>query len=134
MINPQIVIISLGTNESVKKWDAVAFENEVRLFVDRIRTNYPATKLILVLPNENYLKVNGTYVYNSRIDSVHSVLMTVAMDLKLLTYDQQQAMGGKGCMLKWYKEGLVNEDHIHYLRKGYQKQGLLLFEFLIENI
>jgi hypothetical protein len=134
MINPQIVIISLGTNESVKKWDAVAFENEVRLFVDRIRTNYPATKLILVLPNENYLKVNGTYVYNSRIDSVHSVLLTVAMDLKLLTYDQQQAMGGTGCMLKWYKEGLVNEDHIHFLRKGYQKQGLLLFEFLIENI
>lgn len=134
LLNPDMVVVSLGTNESVKKWDAVAFENDVRIFVNRIKTNYPASKIVLVLPNENYLKVNGTYIYNSRIDSVHLVLLTVAKELKLLTFDQQQAMGGKGCMLQWHKQGLVNEDHIHFLRKGYQKQGLLLFEYLIENI
>ncbi len=134
LISPDMVVVSLGTNESVKKWDATAFENDIRIFVERIKTNYPSSKIVLVLPNENYLKINGTYIYNSRIDSVHFVLLKVAKDLNLLTYDQQEAMGGRGCMLQWYKQGLVNEDHIHFLRKGYQKQGLLLFEFLIDNI
>jgi hypothetical protein len=31
-------------------------------------------------------------------------------------------------MLTWQKEGLVNKDHIHFLRAGYWKQGALLYE------
>jgi hypothetical protein len=31
-------------------------------------------------------------------------------------------------MLKWMEEGLVNPDHIHYRRAGYNRQGVLLFE------
>ena len=41
-------------------------------------------------------------------------------------------MGGKGCMLIWETKGLVNKDHIHFLKKGYQEQGHLLFKFLNE--
>jgi lysophospholipase L1-like esterase len=126
LLLPDMVVVSLGTNESVKKWDPIAFEKEVRTFIDRIRANSSASKIVLVLPNENYIKVNGSYTYNTRIDAVHAVLLKVAKEQELLTYDQQQAMGGKGCMLQWKQQGLVNDDHIHFLRKGYQKQGVLL--------
>ncbi|MFM7005928.1 MAG: GDSL-type esterase/lipase family protein [Flavobacteriales bacterium] len=134
LIKPNMVVISLGTNESVKKWDALSFEKEVQVFVQRIRTNIPNAQIVLVLPNENYLKVDGAYVYNAKIDSVHQVLKAVSKGQNLLVYDQQEAMGGRGCMLEWHKQGLVNEDHIHFLRKGYQKQGLLLAQFLRQNI
>jgi hypothetical protein len=40
-------------------------------------------------------------------------------------------MGGKGSLLEWLKQGLVNADHVHLLRKGYQKQGELLAAFLL---
>jgi len=131
---PDMVVVSLGTNESVKKWDSIAFEKEVRTFIDRIRANTSASKIVLVLPNENYLKVNGSYIYNTRIDAVHAVLLKVASEQELLIYDQQQAMGGKGCMLLWKQQGLVNDDHIHFLRKGYQKQGLLLANYLKQHL
>lgn len=134
LIKPNMVVVSLGTNESVKKWDALSFEKEVRYFTERIKNNLPSAQVVLVLPNENYLKVNGAYVYNAKIDSVHQVLIKVAKDLNLLVYNQQEAMGGRGCMLEWQKLGLVNEDHIHFLRKGYQKQGVLLAAFLKQNI
>jgi lysophospholipase L1-like esterase len=130
LLLPDMVVVSLGTNESVKKWDPIAFEKEVRTFIDRIRANNSASKIVLVLPNENYIKVNGSYTYNTRIDAVHAVLLKVAKEQELLTYDQQQAMGGKGCMLQWKQQGLVNDDHIHFLRKGYQKQGVLLANYL----
>ena len=134
LLLPDMVVVSLGTNESVKKWDSIAFEKEVRTFIDRIRTNTSAAKIVLVLPNENYIKVNGSYVYNTRIDAVHAVLLKVASEQELLTYDQQQAMGGKGCMLQWKQQGLVNDDHIHFLRKGYQKQGFLLANYLKQQL
>lgn len=134
LLLPDIVVVSLGTNESVKKWDSIAFEKEVRTFIDRIRANTSASKIVLVLPNENYIKVNGIYTYNTRIDAVHAVLLKVASEQELLTYDQQQAMGGKGCMLQWKQQGLVNDDHIHFLRKGYQKQGFLLANYLKQHL
>ena len=134
LLLPDMVVVSLGTNESVKKWDSIAFEKEVRTFIDRIRANTSASKIVLVLPNENYIKVNGIYTYNTRIDAVHAVLLKVASEQELLTYDQQQAMGGKGCMLQWKQQGLVNDDHIHFLRKGYQKQGFLLANYLKQHL
>jgi hypothetical protein len=130
ILRPDLVIVSLGTNESVKKWDSLAFQKEVNFMLDRIIQTLPKAKIVLVLPNENYLKVNGTFVYNSRTDNVRSVLEYIATARQLQCYDQQKAMGGKGCMLEWQKQGLVNEDHIHFLRKGYHKQGLLLASFL----
>ena len=134
LLLPDMVIVSLGTNESVKKWDSIAFEKEVRTFIDRIRANTSASKIVLILPNENYIKVNGIYTYNTRIDAVHAVLLKVASEQELFIYNQQQAMGGKGCMLQWKQQGLVNDDHIHFLRKGYQKQGFLLANYLKQHL
>lgn len=134
LLQPQLVVVSLGTNESVKKWDPLSFQKEVNVFIDRIKTSSPKARILLVLPNENYLKVNGVYTYNNRVDSVRLVLTTIAKERQIAIYDQQEAMGGKGCMLVWSQQGLVNEDHIHFLRKGYQKQGLLLANYIKEYL
>ena len=57
---------------------------------------------------------------------------TFVLEQDLLIYDQHIAMGGKGSMLEWEKRNLVNKDHIHFLRKGYQEQGELLYLKLAE--
>ena len=75
---------------------------------------------------------NNIWIYNERIDYIRSSLSSFANDKNIIIYDQQKAMGGKGCMLIWETKGLVNKDHIHFLKKGYQEQGHLLFKFLNE--
>lgn len=131
LIRPDFLLISLGTNESYRNWNASYFNKEVNLCLDRIAETSPTTQVILVLPNENYKKINGKYVYNASLDSVRNGLKNIAMQRQLTTYDQLEAMGGKGSMLEWLKQGLVNADHVHLLRKGYQKQGELLAAFLL---
>jgi lysophospholipase L1-like esterase len=121
----------LGTNESYRNWNASYFNKEVNLCLDRITEASPTTEVILVLPNENYKKINGKYVYNAAVDSVRNSLKNIAAQRQLTTYDQLEAMGGKGSLLEWLKQGLVNADHVHLLRKGYQKQGELLAAFLL---
>lgn len=131
MVRPDFLLISLGTNESYRNWNASYFNKEVNLCLDRIAEASPSTEVILVLPNENYKKINGKYVYNASLDSVRNGLKNIAEQRQLATYDQQEAMGGRGSMLEWLKQGLVNADHVHLLRKGYQKQGELLASFLL---
>jgi lysophospholipase L1-like esterase len=125
--HPDLVIISLGTNESVKKWDEAQFKKHVNAFIYSLKKELPSAKILIVLPNENYLLVNEKWTYNERIDLVRTALTTICLEQDLLIYDQHIAMGGKGSMLEWEKRNLVNKDHIHFLRKGYQEQGKLLY-------
>jgi lysophospholipase L1-like esterase len=128
--HPDLVVVSLGTNESYKKWDESEFSLSVRNFIEIIELQVPLAKILLVLPNENYNQRDKQWVYNERLDKVRNVLIEIATEKNLLVYDQQLAMGGKGCMLEWEKLQLVNKDHVHFLKKGYQKQGMLLYQHL----
>lgn len=129
---PDLVIVSLGTNESVKKWDEAQFKKNVNAFISSLKKEVPTAKILIVLPNENYLFVNEKWNYNERIDLVRTALTNICLEQDLLIYDQHIAMGGKGSMLEWEQKNLVNKDHIHFLRKGYQEQGKLLYLKLTE--
>ena len=132
LINTDLIIISLGTNESMQTWNQTKFESDVNSFLFILNSQLAFSKIILVLPNENYIMKNNIWIYNERIDYIRSSLSSFANDKNIIIYDQQKAMGGKGCMLIWETKGLVNKDHIHFLKKGYQEQGHLLFKFLNE--
>jgi lysophospholipase L1-like esterase len=111
----------------VKKWDEAQFKKHVNAFISSLKKVTPSAQILVVLPNENYLLVNEKWTYNERIDLVRTALTTICVEQDLLLHDQHQAMGGKGSMLEWEKRNLVNKDHIHFLRKGYQEQGKLLY-------
>jgi len=36
-----------------------------------------------------------------------------------------------GSVVNWYKQGYGNKDLVHFLRPGYQKQGQLLYQALL---
>ena len=70
MIRPDYLLISLGTNESYRNWNASYFNKEVNLCLDRIAEASPSTEVIFVLPNENYKKINGKYVRLDRPNQI----------------------------------------------------------------
>jgi lysophospholipase L1-like esterase len=125
-----LIIVSLGTNESFKKWNENELTQSINSFIKILKTEQPLASILIVLPNENYKQHNKEWEYNERLENVRTVLKNIALKEDLIVYDQQYAMGGKGCMLDWEKQQLVNKDHIHFLKKGYQKQGLLLYQYL----
>lgn len=129
LLSPDLVIISLGTNESFDpKYDEHKFAAEVDTFISRIRRKSPGINIILTLPSENYRVKQGIPNENKAITSVSAVIKAQAIKHNCAIWDLYAAMGGKGSMLAWNKEGLVNKDHIHFLRPGYRKQGALLFD------
>ena len=129
LLQPDLVVVSLGTNESFDSgFSESAFAAEVDSVIRSVRERLPGVDILLTLPSENYRLKSGKAQPNAVVRQVHRVLRMQAEHHGLSVWDLHEAMGGEGSMLKWMEEGLVNPDHIHYRRAGYNRQGVLLFE------
>jgi lysophospholipase L1-like esterase len=131
LFNPDLVIVSLGTNESYDpSFTEVGFRQIVDSMFTMIHSTLPKASVLITLPSENYRLKGGVASVNQRILIISGILREASIKHGFAVWDLYEAMGGEGCMLEWKKAGLVNEDHVHYLRKGYNLQGELLFEAL----
>jgi len=131
VLDPDVVVISLGTNESYDpKYNERLFQSEVDSLITKLKALNPNVEIILTLPSENYRVKNGVPIENNKLDSISAILRMQAEKHNCAIWDLKKAMGGNGSMLVWYKEGFVNKDHVHYLKKGYNRQGVLFFNAL----
>jgi hypothetical protein len=132
---PDLVIISLGTNESYDpSFTEAGFRQIVDSMFTMIHDRLPHSSVLITLPSENYRVKSGVASVNQRIPIITNILREESLKHGFAVWDLFEAMGGEGSMLEWKKAGLVNDDHIHYLRKGYNLQGELLFEALDKSL
>lgn len=132
---PDLVIISLGTNESYDpSFTEAGFRQIVDSMFTMIQERLPNASVLITLPSENYRVKNGVATVNQRIPIITNILREQCQKHGFAVWDLFEAMGGEGSLLEWKKAGLVNEDHIHYLRKGYNLQGELLFEAIDKGL
>jgi lysophospholipase L1-like esterase len=129
LFQPDMLIVSLGTNESFDPTFTVeSFRQHVDSMFTIIKNKLPQSTVLITLPSENYRVKNNVLVQNDRIVIISEILRQESVRYGFSIWDLKKAMGGEGSMLTWKKSGLVNKDHIHFLRKGYNLQGELLFE------
>ena len=65
LLRPQLLIISLGTNESFgRRFSETEFHNQVKRFLAMIRREMPQVEIILTTPPECYRR---TYVNKKRV-------------------------------------------------------------------
>ena len=135
LFNPDLVIVSLGTNESYDpSFTEAGFRQIVDSMFTMIHSTLPHSSVLITLPSENYRLKGGVASVNQRILIISGILREESLKHGFAVWDLYETMGGEGCMLEWKKAGLVNEDHVHYLRKGYNLQGELLFEALDKTL
>ncbi len=132
MINPDLIIISLGTNEAYDA-DFRKTEHEYILkdLIYQIRDVSPSAAIILVTAND-HLK-NRKYL-NPNIQDVNANILKVCKEFKLNFWDFYTIMGGEQSILEWYEKGLSGEDKLHFKRAGYEIQGELFFNALMKMI
>jgi len=135
LFKPDLVILSLGTNESYDpEFTEASFRNTVDSMFTKIHSALPNASVLITLPSENYRLKGGVASVNQRILIISGILREESLKHGFAVWDLYETMGGEGCMLEWKKAGLVNDDHVHYLRKGYNLQGELLFEALNKTL
>lgn len=129
-LEPDLIIISLGTNESFGKWSAQEFYTQMKHFMDSIRVNYGQSPVILTSPPPSLFKKQNPNPFPAEYAST---LINNSVPEGYAVFDLYQAMGGSSAMQRLTGLNLIAKDRIHYTASGYEEQGILFFESLINN-
>jgi len=159
VLHPQLVIISMGTNEATG--NPATMETYITRLINDIRRHNPKAKFLLTTPMEfqkrtsrqvaQQVKVGGgkrrkaryktvyktvtSYVANSNVEQVRQIILDYGRKHKIATWDLYAVAGGRGASSKWIAAGLMNPgDHLHQLEAGYELQGMLLADALMQAL
>ncbi|PID88679.1 MAG: hypothetical protein CSB03_00135, partial [Bacteroidia bacterium] len=130
VINPDFVIISLGTNDSyTSSFNASDFEQNMKELLRRVKTVAPDAVVLWVTPGDNYRR--RRYLNYSTEKATKSILK-VAAEENIIVWNFFDIMGHLNSILKWYNVGLTANDKLHYTQQGYEFQGDLMFNAFLK--
>lgn len=141
-ISPDLVIISLGTNEAFSRISDYELESSIDRLVGDIRRNNPNAVLLLITPAECQRSVYSgkrrrrrrSHVVNTKVAEIRETILRYGRENHIATYDWFEVAGGNGSSSEWLSAGLMGRDCIHLTWTGYDLQGALTFDALDEAI
>ena len=130
-LNPDLIIISLGTNDSYgKNFDPVYFKNNYSALLKRLKQAAPQASILLTAPGDCYR--NRKYPNPNTAKAVLQI-SNLAKETGCAFWNFYKVMGGYRSVLKWQYSGLATKDRVHLTGKGYKLQGELLFDALMRD-
>jgi lysophospholipase L1-like esterase len=132
---PNLVIVSLGTNESFgKNFGAEYFYGQISRMVAAIRSAMPDAAIMFTTPMENCRRSRGRYTVNKNVRLASEVLMAHAKEFGYAVWNWYDICGGAGAAKAWSARGLMQKDRIHLTAEGYRLQSELLFAALTRDM
>ncbi len=148
-LHPDLIILSLGTNEAFGKVSDATFRLNIDELVGELRAANPQAKLLIVTPAECQRKSSRrvrrkgkkrryttvrSYSVNTNVKRLRNVLLEYGKAHHIPVYDWYAVAGGDGSSAKWLADKTLNTDRVHLTAKGYRLQGNLFTDALIESL
>ena len=139
-LTPDLIILSLGTNEAFGRFDSEAFTAQITDMVRKLKNAMPEAKLLLVTPAECQKSVytgsrrrrrTRTYQVNNNVVKARNVIIEYGRKNNIPVYDFYAVAGGEGSSSKWLSDKLLSSDRIHRTWEGYRVDGNLMYDALI---
>ncbi len=131
ILHPDLIIISLGTNEAVEHpYIDAKFTTQLDTFVERLKANNPNALFLLTIPADFYKKKTRR---NPGVEIIRDKLIAYADEKKIAVWDLYTSAGGKHAADQWKANRLMQTDGVHFTKAGYELQGHLLYEALIKG-
>jgi LysM repeat protein len=130
-LHPDLIIISLGTNESFyESYSERKLKSDMDLFNRQMIQRGMTGSVLLTSPPpsmKNRKEINFTATAYAYEMGVFANLNSWAF------YDLHAVTRGSKAMPDWYEAKLTSQDRIHFLERGYQLQAELLVESLFNS-
>jgi lysophospholipase L1-like esterase len=131
VLQPDLVIISLGTNEGANiKITEDEMAASITSMVQGIRDLNPQTCILIATPADDYFRKKYKNPY---LESVQRALLKTAAQLNVACWDMYSITGGYGSSTEWRKAAMLQRDGVHFNKQGYALQGELLYKALIDS-
>lgn len=127
-LQPDLIVVALGTNESFDKMPAANYIEQLNTFVATIKATNPDACVLVITPPPSLFKRKYPNTF------VAAYAKNIAMqetDVSYATWDLFTQMGGLYNVNRNAAKGLMSTDRVHYSKNGYEKQGKLFAEALI---
>jgi len=124
-LHPDLLIFSLGTNESYDNMEASAYIKQLREFISNVKEQKIDVPIIVMTPPPSLHRGRKPNVY---VRDYAERINTIAEKDDFAVWDLYDEFGGIGGIRKLKEEGLIGPDYVHYSKKGYEKQGKLFTE------
>jgi lysophospholipase L1-like esterase len=129
-LKADIYIVSMGTNEAqAGSFDEGAFTAQVTLFLQKLRAVSPNAAILISTAPDSY-KGNRS---NRILQQLNASLYKYCSKNNIALWDIYRVANGYGAARNWLRTGLMNRDRIHFTAKGYQLQGQLLLNVLLNG-
>ena len=131
VVKPDLVIISLGTNEGADiKVTRDEIIESVKTMIGKIKSVNPETCVLIATPADDYFHKKYK---NHYLETVRSALLESAVQQGVACWDLYSITGGFGSCVEWRKAAMMQSDGVHYNKQGYTIQGNLLYKALIDG-
>ena len=149
-LNPDLVIISLGTNEAFGRVNREVFRNQIDALITKVKRSSPDAKILITTPSECQKSTvrkryvgkkkrrravrTRTYAVNPNVALIADEIREYAIQNNIPLYDFYNVAGGEGASTKWVEHKLLSADRIHRSRQGYKLDGTLIYQALAESL
>ena len=129
-LNPDLVIISLGTNESFDKQSGEQYYEHLDKMIVSIKEKNPQTAVLVMTspPSILHRKYNNTF-----IEDYSAKIKQKAIEKNYAIWDLLYVLGGNKAIYRNAAKGYMARDKVHYSKAGYEKQGELFFEAFLQS-
>lgn len=128
-LKPNLMVISLGTNEAFDQLDTDKYLESLKEFVENIRAVRPELPLLFTTPPPSLVRRSTPNAY---AENYALAISEIANTYNIAVWDLYQVLGGNSNIKANYTKGLVAKDYIHYTKQGYEQIGGLLSEAILQ--
>jgi LysM repeat protein/lysophospholipase L1-like esterase len=129
-LEPDLFVISLGTNESFDKQDIATYFGNLKTMIDGIKQKCPAASFLITTPPPSVLNGKSQNIY---IEKYAEKIIEMARTENYAVWNLLDVFGGNKNINVNSRMGLMARDKVHYSNAGYDKQGELFFDAFIQS-
>ncbi|WPO79432.1 GDSL-type esterase/lipase family protein [Flavobacterium sp. KACC 22761] len=127
-LHPDLLVFSLGTNESYDHLEVEGYIKHLREFISNIKAQNINVPIIVMTPPPSLLRRKP----NTYIRDYSKEILEIAQKEGFAVWDLYDEFGGMDGIRKLKTQGLIGPDWVHYSKKGYEKQGNLFAQALLK--
>lgn len=128
-LQPDLIVVSLGTNESFDNMRSQDYMAQLDVFVQSVKAQNPDAEILVATPPPSLFK--RKYPNTFCADYAQNIIEK-AEELNYAVWDLYSQFGGLYGVGRNTQRGLIGRDKVHYTKAGYEKQGDLLAEAILK--
>ncbi|MGP1435695.1 MAG: GDSL-type esterase/lipase family protein [Phocaeicola sp.] len=133
-LQPDLIIVSFGTNEAHGAYNPTVHKGQMDELISIIKRNTPDAIVLLSTPPGAYKGRGRHRRINPNTQKAAKAITEYAQEKGYAWWDLYNIIGGRQYAVRnWSRARMFTRDGIHFTTNGYQLQGMLLYQAIMKE-